>query len=298
MTRFILLFAVLVAFAACNSATSGKEGTTVNGFKYVHHISNEGEKAETGDYVYFQVEMSNGDSIAYDSRQQPPGMPGQSTTPQVAIQDMSAPNAKPSPVMEALTLMTVGDSLTVYYPLDSLEGRRPPGYEEAENILYHLVMQEIKSAEQVEQEKAEEQARIEAKLNDVKAKVDETLSKYKSGELENVQKTESGLEYVLHEAGEGETPQAGQTVVADYYGVLESDGTMFDNSFERGQPFAFPLGQGRVIQGWDEGFGLLSPGAKATLFIPYDLAYGAAGRPPQIPEKADLVFYVEMLEVQ
>ena len=72
---------------------------------------------------------------------------------------------------------------------------------------------------------------------------------------------------------------------------------MFDNSYERGEPIDFQLGVGSVIPGWDEGFALLKEGTKATLFVPYSLAYGEAGSPPVIPERSDLIFYVELLKV-
>ncbi|MFM9951914.1 MAG: FKBP-type peptidyl-prolyl cis-trans isomerase, partial [Saprospiraceae bacterium] len=77
-----------------------------------------------------------------------------------------------------------------------------------------------------------------------------------------------------------------------------ADGKMFDSSFGRGEPIEFPLGVGQVIPGWDEGLSLLKQGGKATLFIPYQLAYGDAGSPPVIPPKAELIFYVEVVKAQ
>ena len=81
-----------------------------------------------------------------------------------------------------------------------------------------------------------------------------------------------------------------------YYGVLKSNGNMFDNSWRRGSPFKFALGQGQVIRGWDEGVALLNKGAKATIILPYNLGYGEAGSPPSIPARSDLIFYIEVLE--
>src|SRR5690606_20295430 len=92
---------------------------------------------------------------------------------------------------------------------------------------------------------------------------------------------------------DGARPTAGQTVKVHYSGYLE-DGNMFDSSVERGQPIAFALGVGQVIKGWDEGISLLRVGEKAKLIIPFDLAYGAAGRPPVIPPSATLIFDVEL----
>lgn len=109
--------------------------------------------------------------------------------------------------------------------------------------------------------------------------------------------TDSGLEVRMMEEGSGETPQAGDIVVVHYTGTLE-DGTKFDSSYDRGEPIAFPLGQGRVIPGWDEGIGLLNVGSKAQLIIPPELAYGDQGAGGVIPPGATLVFEVELVDVQ
>ncbi|OQY28018.1 MAG: peptidylprolyl isomerase [Candidatus Cloacimonetes bacterium 4572_55] len=113
----------------------------------------------------------------------------------------------------------------------------------------------------------------------------------------NAIETPSGLKYVTHEEGSGPKPQKGQTVVAHYSGTL-LDGTKFDSSYDRNKPFEFPVGQSRVIKGWDEAFIDMTKGEKRTLIIPYQLAYGEKGRPPQIPAKATLIFEVELLDIK
>jgi peptidylprolyl isomerase len=110
-------------------------------------------------------------------------------------------------------------------------------------------------------------------------------------------KTESGLEYILVEEGSGIKAAAGNTVSVHYTGYLE-DGTMFDSSVKRGQPFNFILGMGRVIKGWDEGIALMKIGDKVRLIIPADLGYGERGAGGVIPPNATLVFDVELLEVK
>jgi peptidylprolyl isomerase len=110
-------------------------------------------------------------------------------------------------------------------------------------------------------------------------------------------KTASGLTYYeVHLSGNPVQAQAGKHVRVHYTGYLTS-GKMFDSSVERGEPIEFPLGQGRVIPGWEEGIALMHVGDKMRLVIPYYLAYGEQGRPPVIPEKADLIFDVELVEV-
>jgi cyclophilin family peptidyl-prolyl cis-trans isomerase len=110
-------------------------------------------------------------------------------------------------------------------------------------------------------------------------------------------KTASGMYYVITQKGTGAMATTGQTVVAHYTGKF-NDGKKFDSSVDRGTPFEFKLGQGQVIKGWDEGFGLLPIGSKATLLLPYTMAYGEQGYPGAIPPKATLVFDVELIGVK
>ncbi len=109
--------------------------------------------------------------------------------------------------------------------------------------------------------------------------------------------TPSGLKYTDVKEGTGAQPRAGQTAVVHYTGWL-LDGTKFDSSKDRGQPFSFPLGRGRVIKGWDEGVATMKVGGKRKLIIPPALGYGPAGRPPKIPGNSTLVFEVELLNVK
>ena len=115
------------------------------------------------------------------------------------------------------------------------------------------------------------------------------------GEEMNYTTTDSGLKYSITQSGSGEMPQKGDKVVVHYTGKLE-DGKKFDSSLDRGQPFSFELGAGRVIKGWDEGIALLNKGAKATLIIPSDLGYGASGAGADIPPNATLIFDVELVD--
>jgi FKBP-type peptidyl-prolyl cis-trans isomerase len=97
--------------------------------------------------------------------------------------------------------------------------------------------------------------------------------------------------------GSGAVATAGQRVSVHYVGTL-TDGTKFDSSRDRNSPFVFELGAGRVIKGWDQGVAGMKIGGKRKLTIPYTLAYGEQGRPPVIPQKADLIFDVELLGVK
>jgi peptidylprolyl isomerase len=109
--------------------------------------------------------------------------------------------------------------------------------------------------------------------------------------------TSSGLQYVDIKTGTGDMPKQGQTISVHYTGYL-LDGTKFDSSVDRGQPFETPIGVGRVIKGWDEGMVSMKVGGKRKLIIPFDLAYGERGYPGVIPPKATLVFDVELLSIK
>jgi peptidylprolyl isomerase len=113
--------------------------------------------------------------------------------------------------------------------------------------------------------------------------------------------TASGLGYEDSQVGQGASPDKGQTCVMHYTGWLwvdEKKGAKFDSSLDRGRPFSFPLGMGRVIRGWDEGVATMKVGGKRTLLIPPGLGYGAAGAGGVIPPNATLLFEVELLELR
>lgn len=103
--------------------------------------------------------------------------------------------------------------------------------------------------------------------------------------------------------GEGKLADKGKTIVVHYTGWLyepgqpENKGTKFDSSVDRGEPFIFPLGAGRVIQGWDEGFAGMQVGGQRLLVIPPDMGYGKRGAGSVIPPNATLMFEVELIDV-
>ena len=110
-------------------------------------------------------------------------------------------------------------------------------------------------------------------------------------------RTASGLQYQDVAVGNGDEAGEGKVAVVHYTGWL-TDGTKFDSSRDRGEPFSFPVGRGQVIAGWDEGVAGMKVGGRRKLVIPANLGYGEMGAPPVIPPGATLVFDVELLEVK
>lgn len=107
----------------------------------------------------------------------------------------------------------------------------------------------------------------------------------------------SGLEYIDETIGTGPKPVTGQHVTVHYVGTL-TNGTKFDSSRDRNEPFTFVIGEGQVIKGWDEGVATMNVGGRRQLIIPPQLGYGAAGAGGVIPPNATLVFDVELLGVK
>ena len=107
-------------------------------------------------------------------------------------------------------------------------------------------------------------------------------------------KTASGLTFIITKHGTGALAKVGDTVSVHYTGTL-TDGTKFDSSRDRGEPIEFPLGQGRVIKGWDEGIAKMHVGDQAILIIPPSIGYGSRGAGDAIPPDATLIFIVELV---
>jgi peptidyl-prolyl cis-trans isomerase A (cyclophilin A) len=152
-------------------------------------------------------------------------------------------------------------------------------------------------------EEAEKWNAIEAfvGLKGARLKRDAALKAESEAKMEQLaagfDRTESGLRYKMINKGDGKRAEAGKTVAVHYEGSLEN-GKVFDSSYPRKKPIEFRLGQGQVIEGWDEGIALLQVGDKARFVIPSDLAYGAAGAGGVIPPNATLIFDVELMDVK
>ncbi len=181
--------------------------------------------------------------------------------------------------MKTVRIVRVGKAAKEFDAVKAFTKGQEEGLKKAE---------EARKKAEEELQKAQEAAKVAEATWDARV-----LAKYPSA-----LRTASGLYYVIDVEGNGAQAQPGQTVVAHYTGTLFEDGKKFDSSVDRGAPFEFPIGQHRVIAGWDEGFALLKVGSKGKLIIPSKLGYGIRGAGGVIPPNADLVFEVEMLGIK
>ena len=280
--------------AAC--AHDGAELTTANGYRYEFHRDEPGEPVVAGDVAKIYITALKGDSVLGSSRDV-------SADPQpFLVPPAEAPNRASNIYAEALDLMSPGDSLSVYLSIDSLD-ERPPGFEPGEEVRYDIVLAEVVdsasfAAEQLALAEAARlrQAAVRAREQAVADSTAAELATLRAG-ASGYTTTQSGLRYKILAPGTGAAAAAGSPVRVQYYGVRVADGAMFDNSFARGEAIGFPLGQGAVIPGWDEGIALLREGARAVLAIPADLAYGDNPRPGGPIQPGDeLLFYVELVD--
>jgi FKBP-type peptidyl-prolyl cis-trans isomerase FkpA len=302
MRKFLIpaLGAFCLALAACK-----KEVKTEHGYRFTNHTNKSGDKAKPGEVIKFDMVVFIGDSMMTSTYQQ--GQPLD-----FRLFEKEEVPARVPAVYDAALLMAEGDSATIFQPIDSAMLQFiPDALKKEKELRFEMKLVDIMSKEQVEAKMAEEQKKMEDEqkameeemknadatktrgTKEVAPLVQKTLSDYKAGKLGGkLQKTASGLEYVILEKGSGDAVKMGDRVPTHYYGALKSDGKMFDNSFDRGMSAPFSVGQ--LVPGFNEGMQLLNRGGKAIIFIPSALGYGPQGAGDRIPPDSDLVFYIEL----
>jgi len=265
------------------------EGLTPSGFHYIRHIRHDGPKPQPGDYVSFHVIMSAGDTVHFDSDRQ-------ARTPVIQIPLLDETPSNPSPIIEGLALMTVGDSITVEYKLDP--SSKVP-------VVYRLALKQIMTRNQYVQEQTHRQRQTTVEGGAELMEMEETVrldtrfrwKQYRTGMLRGMLlQTPSGLEVLPIEGGTGEKPKPDQWVRIHYFGILLSDGREFVNTIYQGREFSFQSGKGMLPPGIEEGALQLGEGGRSILFVPWQLGYGEEIR-KNIPPRSDLVVYVEVMDI-
>ncbi len=288
---FLVITVVLMAFGSifvsCQSGNDKFAGYEKNddGLYYKFHVQGDDTLTpKIGDYVTIDMIYASEDSVMFDSKK----------LPQLMKMPMVEASYK-GDIYDGIAMMQIGDSASFICNADSVFLKLfrmpavPPEFDSLENIYFHIKLNAIESLEEVKAAQAAELKILEA---------EESKKRYAFMEEKypDALPVASGLYYIETKEGKGSTPLSGQTVSVHYKGMF-LDGTVFDSSLDRGQPIEFPLGQGQVIKGWDEGIGMMRKGGKATLVIPSDIAYGPQGR-SSIPPYSTLVFEVELLDIK
>ncbi|MGZ5283047.1 MAG: FKBP-type peptidyl-prolyl cis-trans isomerase [Bacteroidia bacterium] len=279
------------------SATAQKKSKSTNkpaaynisplGMKYKLHKTNKGVKAKTGDFIKIHlINKTEKDSVLSSSYE----------TGQPLALEITKPTFK-GDLMEGFTFMSEGDSGTFLVSIDSLAQGQPlpPFLKSGDFLKFDVKLIDIMTKEEYAKEMDLAQMEEMAKEQMEVQKQAQTIEKYAKEKNLKVQKTASGLYYVIENEGTGNAVQAGNKVSVHYKGYT-LDGKVFDESFSRGEPITFPLGVGQVIAGWDEGIALFKKGGKGKLLIPSPLAYGSRGSGP-IAANSILIFDIELVDV-
>lgn len=291
-TLFVLALSCLMLLSCQKNE---QKLVTAGGYEMEFLHDEAGEVGAVGEHILFNVKILAHDSLLLNTFDK-------NAKQILEVKPTEELIKQKDPIGQALGLMSKGDSALLYIPADSLN---IPALKlkSGESIHYILKVYDIldeagynEYTQEIQKQREEEMRvfrELEAEVGNMTSNV---LERYRNNELgDELQKDESGMLYVVHELGEEAPYQVGELAKVDYYGALADNGQKFDSSFGRGQAFQFMLGRGQVIKGWDIAIAKFPRGSKVTIILPPDLAYGAAGSPPVIPENATLAFYIEIL---
>jgi len=287
MRSKLMLMMVAVGLMTVMNACNGQAyKTTDSGLKYkIHQVNKDQPMPEAGDILSMKMTYGTPDTLFFNSNEMPE---------QNMMLAMQA-STYPGDFYEMMAMLHQGDSATFILAADSFFTKTagypklPDFAKDLKELEFHVMLTKIQTEDEV-------MAEMEADRNKMRDEEGEKIAAYILENTINGMPTESGLYVVVTEQGNGPKPVAGDNVKVHYTGML-LDGTKFDSSVDRGTPFEFPLGQGRVIRGWDEGIAMLNKGSKATLIIPSELGYGERGAGRDIPPFSPLVFEVELIDI-
>jgi FKBP-type peptidyl-prolyl cis-trans isomerase len=297
--KLMFLSLAAIGLASCNGGFKQGDG----GLLYNIHTSKGGAKIKEGDFVSMNmVVKTDGDSILNSTYES--GQPNRLAMPK--------PQAK-GDVVAGIGLLGEGDSATFKISADSIfKGgqQRPPGFK-SKYLVFQVKIEKViaKGALNDQVFRGRVTDYLKTQMDGLKAQEPAKIKKYIDDNHLKLEKTASGLLYVITNPGTGEKPAAHDTAVVNYTGKLVT-GKVFDTSIKevaqkekmpidpmrQFAPIRIPVGEGKVIPGWDEGLQLLNKGAKAIFIVPSDIAYKDQGVGPIAPF-TPLVFEMEMVNI-
>ena len=295
--NYFPLFALALLLVACGEG-SDYQKTSVGNFDIQFIEDEAGESPNVGDFVemYATIESwKEGDpedqrTVVWSNERNNGGKSVKYQIPDPSDVRLGRPTADVAALLE----MSPGDSIVTFDLADSMT-RKPPG--DFTHLYYNIRLLTVQSEAEYQRIEGEKMKEMEAKAATIKDELNLVLADYRDNKLgDRLVDIGNGMKKVVLEEGNGTQPELGDEIAAMYYGALV-DGTRFDDSYSRGEPYSFALGTGSVIQGWHKGFATMTEKEKAILFIPPALGYGAAGSPPRIPGDSELAFLVELTAI-
>lgn len=285
MKKLLLLSLFLgVLFVSCQNNTKCYEGYTQSssGLYYKFYHQNEGDTPQVRDFLDIYMSCSINDTIVI--------------IPENRMVTPMMNSLFRGDLFEGIAMMHLGDSASFMVRADStfytLFGRQMPKEFSVNDMMrFEVRLNDFYPESEMAAKRIEYMKTTYP--NETLSAENELIEYFVNNNIEPIT-TSSGLNYVITKEGNGEMPGVGTLVKVHYTGKL-LDGTVFDSSVKRNEPFQFVLGIGQVIPGWDEGLQLLSKGSKAVLYIPYYIAYGDSGA-GTIPPFATLIFEVELID--
>jgi FKBP-type peptidyl-prolyl cis-trans isomerase len=287
MKRSVLLVAMSLLFGAVLTSCGPKSPfpgykPTDTGLYYKQIKAGQGEQIKDGDVIKVRLAYYINDSLLYTT----------DMLPEPAY-DMVHESLFQGDLYEGFRMMHVGDSMSFMINADSVFNKQfhapvvPDFVTPGAYMRWEVTVDEAMTEEAFHEMKDKETAALQQASKDA-------FAAYLAENGIEAQPTETGLVYVCTKPGKGPKPAVNQNVKVHYTGKL-LDGTVFDSSVERGEPFEFQLGTHQVIPGWDEGIALMSKGEKGILYIPSELGYGPRQAGP-IPPFSNLIFEVELID--
>jgi len=293
------VMAAMVVFAACNKSPYPGYEASESGLYYKFYNTKDANAvtAKTGDFVVVRMlYKTNKDSILFNSKNVSRDGSG-------VLEFPLGPASFKGSFEDALNMMSPGDSASFLVNADSLflktfrAPKLPPFVESGTMLTFEVKLEKIKSKEEMQKEQ-QEKAEQQKVMNELrKSEEPKSIAKYIEENKITAKPTASGLYYIEKVKGKGKKVMTGDTVMVNYKGMF-LDGKIFDSSEKAGKPVEFPIGQGRVIKGWDEGIPMMNIGGKAQFIIPSSIAYGEMGAQNVIPPYSPLLFEVEVVGVK
>ncbi len=282
----LLIFGLLWVSFSCSIFKSGSNfETTESGLKYRFIEKYSGRIApENGKLMSLRMTYGTTDSLFFDSNK---------SDGNTMILPMQA-SSFPGDFYEMMGMMHLGDSVVFYLDAEpfftkTVDFPQVPDFaKDVDELIFHVKIMKIQTEEEIEQEK-------EVLISEMKNSESDRIEEYVTKMNITTKPTKSGLYVIVEKEGSGPKPKKGDRVKVHYTGTL-LDGTKFDSSVDRGEPFVFNIG-GRVIGGWNEGIAMLNVGSKAKLIIPSSLGYGERGAGKNIPPFTPLIFDVELIDI-